>query len=217
MSKTLLTLLTLCDARSVQDLWMTMKPVRWMVLAAALLAGCRDAAPEAEAAVPVDSIRPAAEALARFRDGLPIADSLAGGAPSRDSLVARFVDAVARQDTAAVRALVLDRAEYGWIYFPSLRRMNPGTNLQPEVMWLLQEQESRKGIIRVLRRLGGGQARFGGYTCEDAPRVEGANRYFHQCAIETIAPDGETAPLKLFGSVIERGGRWKIVSYANDF
>lgn len=196
-----------------------MRDVRWraVVLLGMLLAGCRDAAPEAEAAVRVDSIRPPAEALAGFRDGLPIADSLAGGAPSRDSLVARFVDAVAREDTAAIRGMVLSRAEYGWIYFPSLQRMNPGTRMQPEVMWMLHSQESEKGITRVLRRLGAGQARFAGYTCEDAPQVEEANRYFHQCAIETIAPDGETASLKLFGSVIERGGRWKIVSYGNDF
>ena len=193
--------------------------IRWIALAAfaMLSAGCRDAAPVAEATVPVDSIRPAAEALAYFRDGVPIADSLAGGADSRDGLVARFADAVARQDTAAVRAMVLDRAEYAWIYFPSLQRMNPATNLQPEVMWMLHAQESEKGITRVLRRLGGGQARFGGYGCEASPQVEGPNRYWHACTVETIAHDGEKATLKLFGSLVERGGRWKIVSYANDF
>ena len=139
-----------------------MTMIRWIALAAfaMLSAGCRDAAPAAEAAVPVDSIRPAAEALARFREGLPRVDSLAGGADSRDGLIARFADAVARQDTAAVRAMVLDRAEYAWIYFPSLQRMNPATNLQPEVMWMLHAQESEKGITRVMRRLGGGQWRY---------------------------------------------------------
>ena len=198
---------------------MTMKHVRWTALAVLgmLAAGCRNAAPDAEAAVPVDSIHPPAEALSLFREGLLIADSLAGGAPSRDGLVAGFVDAVARRDTAAVRGMVLDRAEYGWIYFPSLQRMNPATRMQPEVMWMLHQQESEKGITRVLRRLGGGQARFAGYACEAAPQVEGANRYWHACAVETVAADGEKATLKLFGSVIERGGRWKIVSYANDF
>lgn len=198
-----------------------MMMIRWIALVAlaTLSAGCRDAAPDAEAAVPVpvDTIRPPAEALSRFRDGLPIVDSLSGGAASRDALVAGFVDAVARQDTAAVRAMVLDRAEYGWIYFPSLQRMNPATNMQPEVMWMLHAQESQKGITRVLRRLGGGQARFGGYACEAAPSVEGPNRYWHACTVETKAADGEKAGLKLFGSLIERGGRWKIVSYANDF
>ncbi|HYR09999.1 MAG TPA: hypothetical protein VEQ60_19655 [Longimicrobium sp.] len=193
--------------------------IRWIAMAGFVLfsAACGDAAPDAQAAVPVDSIRPPSEALSLFRDGLRIADSLSGGAPSRDSLVARFVDAVARQDTAAIRSMVVDRAEYGWIYFPSLQRMNPGTNMQPEVMWMLHAQESEKGITRVMRRLGGGQARFGAYTCEAAPQVEGPNRYWHACAIETVAQDGEKATLKLFGSLIERGGRWKIVSYANDF
>lgn len=193
--------------------------IRWIALAAAVIlsAGCRDAAPAAEAAVPVDSIRPAAEALARFREGLPRVDSLAGGAESRDALVARFADAVARQDTAAVRAMVLNRAEYAWIYFPSLQRMNPAANMQPEVMWMLHAQESEKGITRVMRRLGGGQARFGGHACEAAPQVEDVNRYWHACTVETVAQDGEKAALKLFGSLVERGGRWKIVSYANDF
>jgi hypothetical protein len=193
--------------------------IRWIAVAvlAMLAAGCRDAAPDAQAAVPVDTIRAPAEALSLFRDGLRIADSLSGGAPSRDSLVARFAHAVARQDTAAIRSMVLDRAEYGWIYFPSLQRMNPGTHMQPEVMWMLHAQESEKGITRVMRRLGGGQARFGTYVCEPAPRVEGPNRYWHDCAVEVAARDGEKATLKLFGSLIERGGRWKIVSYANDF
>jgi hypothetical protein len=204
---------------SFQIFGMTMMCVRWMAVAVlgVLAAGCRGAAPEAEAAVAVDSIHAPAEALSRFREGLPITGSLSGGAGSRDSLVARFVDAVARQDTAAVRAMVLDRTEYGWIYFPSLQRMNPATRMQPEVMWMLHQQESEKGITRVLRRLGGGQARFGTYTCEAAPQVEQGSRYWHACTIQTIAKDGETAPLKLFGSVIEHGGHWKIVSYSNDF
>lgn len=185
---------------------------------AVLATGCRDAARSAEAApVRVDSIRPPAEALARFREGLPPTDSLSGGAASRDALIARFVEAVERRDTAAVRAMELSRAEYGWIYFPSLQRMNPGLNMQPEVMWLLHGQESDKGLVRVLRRLGGGQARLGGHACEEQPQVEGAIRYWHQCTVQVTAPDGETAALKLFGSVMEHEGRFKIVSYANDF
>ncbi|HEX2079571.1 MAG TPA: hypothetical protein VHG08_17730 [Longimicrobium sp.] len=196
--------------------------VRCIALAvlATLAAGCRDAAQPAEAAATrVDSIRPPAEALTRFRAGQPPTDSLSGGASSRDELVARLVQAVERQDSAAIRGLVLDRAEYAYLYFPSLQRMNPATNLQPEVMWMLHAQESEKGITRVLRRLGGGQARFGAYDCEEQPQVEGEGdiRYWHQCTVEVIAPDGQSAPLKLFGSVMEHGGRWKIVSYANDF
>jgi hypothetical protein len=166
---------------------------------------------------PVDSIRPPAQALEAFRRGLPPTDSLAGGAPSPDSLVARFVRAVQASDTAAVRAMVLSRAEYAYLYFPSLQRMNPGTRMQPEVMWLLHAQESLKGITRVMRRLGGGQARLGAHACEDAPQVEAENRYWHRCAIDVTAEDGTTARLHLFGSIVERGGRFKIVSYANDF
>ncbi|HEX6913432.1 MAG TPA: hypothetical protein VF142_23710 [Longimicrobium sp.] len=184
----------------------------------AALAACGgERVAQAAPAGPVDSIKPPTEALAEFRRGLPPVDSLSGGAASRDELVARFAAAVQGSDTAAIAGLVLDRAEYAYLYFPSLQRMNPGLNMQPEVMWMLHGQESLKGVTRVLRRLGGGQARFGAYACEDAPRVEGENRYWHRCAIEVIAPDADTATLQLFGSLLERGGRFKIVSYANDF
>ena len=190
-----------------------------MIFLAALSACSGERAAEAAQvpAGPVDSIRPPAEALAEFQRGLPPVDTLADGAPSRDALVAAFTAAVQGSDTAAVRALVLSRAEYAYIYFPSLQRMNPGLNMQPEVMWMLHGQESLKGITRVLRRLGGGQARLGPYACEDAPQVEGGNRYWHRCAIQVTAPDGDAAALQLFGSIVERGGRYKIVSYANDF
>jgi hypothetical protein len=197
-----------------------MTMIQWIALGvlAMLAAGCRDAARSAEAAsTPVDSIRPPAEALARFREGLPPTDSLSGGAASRDALMARFAEAVAGRDTGAIRDLVLDRAEYAYLYFPSLQRMNPATNLRPEVMWMLHTQESEKGITRVLRRLGGGQARFGASECEDQPQVEGGIRYWHQCTVQVTAPGGDTAALKLFGSVMEHAGRYKLVSYGNDF
>ena len=196
-----------------------MTMTRWIALGtlAMLLAGCGDGTPSAEAAAPVDSIRAPADALARFREGVVPTDSLSGGAASRGELVARFTEALERSDTGTVRALVVNRAEYAYLYFPSLRRMNPATNLQPEVMWMLHSQESEKGITRVVRRLGGGQARFGAHRCEEQPQVEGEIRYWHRCTVDVTAPDGETAPLKLFGSVMEHRGRWKIVSYANDF
>jgi hypothetical protein len=202
---------------------MTVRPILPIFLLAVLaaLAAC-GGGPSAEAAQstapagPVDSIRPPAAALEEFRRGLPPTDSLIRGAPSRDSLVARFVRGIAQSDTAAVRGMVLSRAEYAYLYFPSLQHMNPGVNMQPEVMWLLHSQESLKGITRVLRRLGG-QARLGGYACEEAPQVEGEHRYWHRCAIDVTAPDGATARLQLFGSIMERGGQFKIVSYANDF
>lgn len=198
---------------------MQMNPSRVLpLLLAALLAGCgTERAAEAAPAGPVDSIRPPEEALAAFRAGMAPVDSFSGGAPSLDSLVAGFARALEESDTAAIRDLVLSRAEYAYLYFPSLQRMNPGLNMQPEVMWLLHGQDSLKGITRVMRRLAGGQARFGAYACEDAPQVEGENRYWHRCTVEVIAPDADSSRIQLFGSVVERGGRYKFVSYANDF
>ena len=54
-------------------------------------------------------------------------------------------------------------------------------------------------------------------SCHAVPPPAGQTGYWHACTVETTAQDGDKAALKLFGSVIERGGRWKIVSYATDF
>ena len=67
----------------------------------------------------MDSLLPPEEALRRFREGLPVVAGLAGGAPSRDSLVRLFVGAVGRRDAALVNRLIVSRAEFAHLYYPS--------------------------------------------------------------------------------------------------
>lgn len=68
------------------------------------------------------------------------------------------------------------------------------------------------------RRSGGaGRRESEGATLEDRAQVEAGIRYWHRCTVQAIAPGGDTAALKLFGSVMEHAGRYKLVSYANDF
>ena len=83
--------------------------------AIAALAAC--GSPDARADLPesgrvVDSILPREEALRRFREGLAPVDSLAGGAGSRDELVAAFVRGIAAADTAAIARMAVSRAEF---------------------------------------------------------------------------------------------------------
>lgn len=163
----------------------------------------------------VDSILPPEEALRRFRQGHPEITALTGGADSRDALVRRFIGAVEAQDTAALRAMVLSRAEYAHLVYPTSRFTRPPMQQDPALIWFQMQLNSEKGVVRLLRRHGGEDSGFRGYACEDAPTVEGENRLWERCTVRLTAADGGDVTLRWFGSIIERDGHFKLMSYAN--
>lgn len=206
---------------------------RWAValLACAGLAACRDVNPAATAGAPavgpavhppgyvVDSAIPIEEALRRFRAGLPAVTALdSASATSRDGLVRAFARAVAARDTARLRRLAISRTEFAYLYYPSTRYVRPPSELAPDALWFLSGQASAKGLRRVVERLGGSTFRLIGYQCEGEPVREGENRLWQHCTVELSTP-GAAGPQRrrLFGSILARGGRYKFVSYVNDF
>ncbi|HEX8275881.1 MAG TPA: hypothetical protein VF615_24810 [Longimicrobiaceae bacterium] len=205
--------------------------IRFVSAAAALLlaAACADApapaaarppaaepaaAPVAAPSGPVDSILPNAESQRRFREGLPEVASLAGASESRDALVRRFARAVERHDTADLRAMVMSRAEFAYLYYPHTRYTRRPYELPPELLWFTIEQNSEKGIVRVLRRLGGQPLGVRSVECEDEPEAVGPAGLWNRCLVRR-AGDGPAE--RLFGSIMELDGRYKFVSYANEF
>lgn len=167
----------------------------------------------------VDSILPVEEALRRFRATLPgdPPTSLSGGAPSRDALVARFVAAVEAADTAAFRDMLLTRAEFAWLYYPHTRFTAPPYELAPDLLWFQIENGTSRGFGRLLDRMGGRPVHADGYACPSEARAEGPNRLWEDCAVHLRPPGAEPRDLRLFGSILERGGVYKFVSYSNGF
>jgi hypothetical protein len=167
-------------------------------------------------ATPVDSYLPPEEALRRFRSGIAARPTaLGGGAPTRDSLVRLLVIAVDRRDTAMVNRLVLTRAEFAYLYYPSAPLARPPYELDPQMMWYQLVSQSEKGIVRAFDRLGGTRLRHVGHACADAER-QGENRVWSGCTVTLVAGGRDTTRQRIFGSIVERGGRFKFVSYAND-
>ena len=173
--------------------------------------------PAAQPAAYVDSARTIAEDLERFRAGLEPVAALQGGAPSRDALVRSFLVAVESQDTAAAIRMVMDRREFAYLYYPHTPLVAPPQEMSPQLAWFLMLQNSEKGITRVFRRLGGRPLGYRGHACDPEPDVQGPNRLWKHCTVRRITEEGDTASLALFGGILEREGRFKFVSYANDF
>ncbi|MEW5929187.1 MAG: hypothetical protein AB1941_17155 [Gemmatimonadota bacterium] len=165
----------------------------------------------------VDSARTVEEDLRRFRAELEPTSELNGGAESRDALVRSFVRAVETQDTAAAIRMVMDRGEFAYLYYPHTPLVAPPQEMSPQLAWFLMLQNSEKGITRVFRRLGGRPLGYRGHACDPEPLVQGPNRVWQHCAVRTLGEAGDTAAQVLFGGILERGGRFKFVSYANEF
>ena len=204
---------------------MEMIQIRSMMIPflAAVVAACGgDAGEPAEAAAApapaavVDSVRPMDEEFRRFTEemGAP-PTSLSGGEASAQALARRFVRAVAANDSAALREMHLSRPEFAYLYWKDSRLSKPPYEMPPGLLWFQIEGESQAGATRLLREHGGKALVFESVACEGL-REENGNRVHQGCAV-TYALDGETRTERLFGNLIERGGTFKFLSYANDF
>jgi hypothetical protein len=160
---------------------------------------------------------PADEKLAQFRASLVAPVRLSGGATSRDALIRRFVRAVERRDTSAIRAMVLDRSEFAYLYYPSSPYTRPPTVQEAPLAWFLLVQNSQKGVTRVFNRYGGQRVEYVGHRCDPEPTREGANLFWHGCVVDLKTSLTGVVARKLFGSIIERDGQLKFFSYTNDY
>lgn len=196
--------------------------MRWMMLAGAVLFGgivaCGSPDARAEASRPargVDSLLPRDEALRRFREGLPTVDSLIGGADSRDELVESFMRALGAGDTTAIVDLAITRPEFAYLYYPTASRGLPPYDLEPGLMWFMLFGESNQGIRSALQAYGGTSMRLLGYDCGSGVHREGENSVYGPCVIRWRGESGDTVSARLMSQILERGGRVKVLSYAN--
>jgi hypothetical protein len=196
------------------------KTLLWlMVIAAGCSSGDATSRPQTAAVdsprTIVDSVFSVEAEIARFKAARhgAAARRLEGGASSRDELVRRFVAALEQRDTAALRSLVLNAGEFIDLYYPTSLYARPPYKQSPELRWFLMQENSNKGFHRLLQRYGGRPAGYAGYRCADTPNVEGDNRIWDRC---TIAWALHPTPLRAFSTIIERSGRYKFMSWAND-
>lgn len=192
-----------------------------MLLACAGLAACKAEQPAQETApaagspsVVVDSAFPVEEEIRRFKAtrGGASARALEGGAASAEDLVRRFIAALEAQDTATFRGLVMNAGEYIDLYYPTSIYYKPPYRQSPELNWFLMQENSNKGFTRLTRRYGGQPTGYTGYRCTEV-KIEGENRLHDRCSVTwSLKP----SPMRVFSTIIERHGRFKFMSYAND-
>ena len=161
----------------------------------------------------VDSALPPGEALHRFRSGLDSPRTMSGPR-TRDQLFHAFVTGFRRKDRGALEQLALTRAEFAFLVFPELRISRPPYNQPPDVEWMLSQAASGGGLTKLLNRAD--QLELQSYECPSKPEREGPLTLWRQCLIR-VRDAGEVRQLQLFGTIVERDGRFKFSGFRNDF
>lgn len=129
-------------------------------------------------------------------------------------MVERLARAVATNDTADLSAMVLDRAEFAWLFYESSAMSRPPYEAPPSLLWGQIRTSSDEGIRKLLGRLGGRSISVSALQCGDAEQ-EGANRLFARCTVRFAANGVMPLEGNLFGTIIERDGRFKFVGLGN--
>ena len=135
---------------------------------------------------------------------------------SAEAVAAAMLDALAASDPARLRVLALSETEFADAVWPALPSSRPEVNLPLEYAWGTLQQNSRASLAMTVREHGGKTYRLQ-RVAMGTPTRYGAFIVHPDTSVVVREPgSGAERRLKLFGSLIEQEGRWKIFSYVVD-
>ncbi len=167
----------------------------------------------------IDSVLPVEEEIRRFRAavGGEAVVEFRDASNSRAELVQRFVRDLAAGDTADLERAALTPREFVDLIYPTSPNTHPPYRQSPSFVWMQVSGQSASGLTRVIQRRAQQRLTYAGHACDPKAEVQGPNRLWLKCSVRLVSPAGDTTTQRLFGTIVERGGRFKFVSYANQF
>ena len=167
----------------------------------------------------VDSARPIPDEIRRFaaRVGGDPVSAFVHASESRESLIRRVVRDVTLADSTDLAAAAITPREFIDLVYPSSPYTHRPYEQPPDLVWMQISSPSAAGYRRLLARRGGQAFTYVGHTCGGKPDRQGTNTLFVDCVIAVRDPQHEQIKQRWFGTIIERDGRFKILSYRNQF
>lgn len=191
------------------------KAGRFRAVAAAALcvaAACgSERSPEARAEGESSPERPAESAV-------PGAASapLAGSRATPEGVARLALERLAAGDREALLAIALSETEFREVVYPELPASRPERNTSADFVWSSLHQKSRNSLAFTLDRYAGQRLELVAVDFLGETTDYGSYRVHRKTALTVQRPDGTKTVVRLFGSMIERGGRYKIFSFVTD-
>lgn len=160
--------------------------------------------------------------LGYVTEGIPAslaAPSLSNAFASIEDLAATVLDGIQHGRGQALWNLAITREEFRDVVYPVLPASRPERNTPMEYVWSDLRHKSSASLNATLAEHGGRHyelVRVDFVAPEQRQRDYGAFRVHRDARVVVEREDGSEVALDLFGSVIERNGRFKVFSYVTD-
>lgn len=162
------------------------------------------------------SLTPAIALVAALAAGCSHPPALAHTFSSEHALADRVLGALAARDIAALQALPLSEREFREAVWPELPSSRPEMNVPVDYAWQTLAQNSLRHLHETMRAHGGRRYRLVDVRFDGDTTRYGAFTVRRRSRVIVRDEHGEERQLRLFGSVLERDGRFKLFSYVAD-
>ncbi|GMV22735.1 MAG: hypothetical protein AMXMBFR57_26840 [Acidimicrobiia bacterium] len=134
---------------------------------------------------------------------------------SKDAAVQAFLDALAARDAATLERLAVNETEFLKHIWPALPASRPEVGMPGERAWQDQHLKNVGFLANVLSEHGGQRYELVAASFGAAPTTYGTFTVHPKTRLD-VRLNGQVTEVRLFGSMIESGGRWKIYSFIVD-
>jgi hypothetical protein len=138
---------------------------------------------------------------------------LAHTRPSPEALARDVIRAMDAGDLPGLHELALTREEFRAHVWPHLPASQPDRNVPFEFAWNMLHQTSRGYLQQTLDRLSGQTITLARVESSGATSVYGLVTVRRGTDVVVRDPTGHERRVRLFGSMIEQDGGWKVFSY----
>jgi hypothetical protein len=141
---------------------------------------------------------------------------LPNASDSPEALARAVLTAIEARDADALRALALNKDEFTEHVWPELPAARPERNLSPSFVWGDLNQKSGIMLRDTLAAHGGKKYEFIGIRFLGETTDYNSYRVRRESELTVKDGDGNERSIRVFGSMIEMGGRYKVFSYVID-
>jgi hypothetical protein len=141
---------------------------------------------------------------------------LSNAQPSEAALAQAVVDALAAGDRARLGALALTETEFRKYVWPELPASRPAVGMPVDYVWRDTSIKSRSALAGTIEERRGRRPIVTAVTFARAATDYGSFRVHPETRVALRDERGQIESVRLFGSMIEANGEWKIYSYIVD-
>lgn len=135
---------------------------------------------------------------------------------SKEAVAGAVLDAIARRDAARLRALAVTEAEFRTRVWPELPASRPDVGMPIDYVWSDMAFKNRGYLSQLLAEQGGRRLTLEAVEFEGRTTDYGAFRVHAKTRLVVRDEAGARQTIRVFGSLLESGGAWKVFSYVVD-